>query len=296
MQNNTDYLIRGLVKDKNIRFTFADTTATVQEGILIHSCDPVSGLLFARALTTAALISPMLGEKEKYSLKWEYDGSIGSILADVTENCEIRGIPQNTMLMERVFTVEELYGGKGQITVIKFSEGAVLSSGTAPAGMLEVCDDIAFYFSTSDQIETDFSVMTEFNPNPDSPVKSNSGFMLQAMPGCDLEQFLVYRDKLTSKTVENLLLDKRIPTEKKLWKILEHVFNMNYTSIADKYGVSYTFAASPVYKCQCSREKIESSVKMLNKKELDEIKRKGEKLKVVCHFCNTEYTISPENL
>jgi molecular chaperone Hsp33 len=296
MQKNTDYLIRGLVKDKNIRFSFTDTTATVQEGILIHSCDPVSGLLFARALTTAALISPLLGEKEKYSLKWEYEGLIGTILVDVTENCELRGIPKNTMLMEDAATLKDLYGEEGQITVIKFSEGAVLSSGTAPSGMLEVCDDIAFYFSTSDQIETEFNVRTEFKPDPDAPVKCNSGFMLQAMPGCDLEEFLAYRKQLLSVNVDNLLQDKRIPTEKKLWKILENIFDMDYSSLSEKYGVSYKFAASPVYKCSCSREKIEASVRMLDKKELDEIRKKGENLKVVCHFCNTEYTISPDSL
>jgi len=56
--NETDFLIRGLLKKENFRFSFADTTGTVTKGIKIHDTDPVASKIFAEALTSAALLSP----------------------------------------------------------------------------------------------------------------------------------------------------------------------------------------------------------------------------------------------
>ena len=70
--NETDFLIRGLLKKENFRFSFADTTCTVTKGVKIHDTDPVASKIFAEALTSAALLSPLLDGAEKYSIRWDY--------------------------------------------------------------------------------------------------------------------------------------------------------------------------------------------------------------------------------
>ena len=99
MGNKSDFLIRGVISGLNIRFSFVETTATVTEAIMVHSADPLCALTFGKALTIGTLISPLLNGNEKYSIKWEYEGLLGSILVDVNSDCEVRGIPKETMIM-----------------------------------------------------------------------------------------------------------------------------------------------------------------------------------------------------
>ena len=291
MGNKSDFLIRGLIKELNVRFTFAETTATVTEAIMIHSADPLCALTFGKGLTVAALISPLLNGNEKYSLKWEYDGAINSLLADVTAECDIRGIPEETMLMDRVDSNEELYGESGKITMIKADNGKILNSGTSAAGLLDVVDDISFYMATSDQLETEFLTATSFNADPEHPVSMFAGLMIQAMPGCDLERFDELRNNLQLGNGISVLDAKDLPVEKKLWHLLETIVgdNMSYTAIDEAYGVSYEFSHSPSYSCPCSHEKMLAAIMMLEKSEIKEIFENDEKPRVTCQFCKTDY-------
>ena len=297
MKNNTDFLLRGIIKKDNIRFSFTETTTTVTEGIKIHCCDPVSALLFGRALTTAVLMAPLLGEKEHYSIKWEYAGTAKGMLADVTEHCEVRGVPFNVDLIS-AGSQDEIYGYDGQITLLKFKEGQILNSGIAKAGLMEVCGDVAFFMSTSDQIETEIAVASTFNPDPLDPVKIFSGIMLQAMPGCDLELFQEYRLNLQKEETLEIINSKKLPFEIKLWKIMESVIG-DVDSVAElkkNSELEYSFAEPPVYKCSCSKERMLSAIKLFDKEEIEDIFSNKDFIRVVCHFCNTEYKFKEDEI
>ena len=296
MKKNLDYLIRGLIKKLNIRFSFVETSSTVADAIRIHSADPLSALVFGKSLTVAALMSPLLNGEEKYSLKWEYSGLLGSIIADVNADCDVRGIPKETVLMDKVATNEELYGDSGTITLIKAENGKILNSGTAPAGLLEVADDIAFFMATSDQIETEFLISSSFNPDPENPVNIFAGLMIQAMPGCDLKEFDKLRENLQLGNAMSVLNAKDIPVEKKLLTLISSILgeDMPLNELKEKYSVSYDFAPSPSYTCSCSREKMKAAIMLLEKDEIREMFEKNEHPKIVCQFCKTEYTFGPE--
>ena len=47
-------------------------------------------------------------------------------------------------------------------------------------------------------------------------------------------------------------------------------------------------------KCNCSRERIESTLRSLGKKECDEIIEEVGKIEIVCHFCETRYVYGRE--
>ncbi len=297
MEKKSDFLIRGLVDKLNIRFSFVDTTATVTEGILTHTTDPLSGLIFGKALTVGALVTPLLNEKENYSIKWDYEGMLDSIILEVNGKAEIRAIPKETMLMDRVDTNEELYGENGMVSMVKSQAGKILNSGLSPAGLLDVCDDISFFMATSDQIETEFVTANLFNPDPTAPVKIFGGMMIQALPGCDLEKFEVLRNNLKSGDVATILKDKETPVEKKLWKLIETFVGdgSTYSEINEKYGVSYEFSHSPVYKCPCSREKMQAAMTVMKNEELIEMFDANEEPKITCQFCKSSYTFKRED-
>ncbi|MDE6796885.1 MAG: Hsp33 family molecular chaperone HslO, partial [Ruminococcus sp.] len=54
--------------------------------------------------------------------------------------------------------------------------------------------------------------------------------------------------------------------------------------------------SSPVYKCDCSRERTERVLISLGKKELDSIADDNKDISINCHFCGREYIFTPEEI
>ena len=52
----------------------------------------------------------------------------------------------------------------------------------------------------------------------------------------------------------------------------------------------------PVYKCDCSKEKMENALIAIGKTELEKIIKEDGKAELVCHFCNKKYNFNKEEL
>ena len=50
------------------------------------------------------------------------------------------------------------------------------------------------------------------------------------------------------------------------------------------------------YKCNCSREKFEKGLISLGIEELEQLKLDDETIETSCHFCNTKYHFSNDDL
>lgn len=289
-----DYLIRGVFRNINARFVFAENTGTVAKGIMIHDTDPVAAEIFANAMTVGTLVSALLNKDEKYSLRWDYSGKISSIIVDANAECDIRGIIKEPHLMDKISSEQEIYGeNDGFISIIKSESGKILNSGKTRSAFCDVVADAGFFFSVSDQIETEFSAAIEFNPDPLNPVKMAGGFMLQAMPDCDLNLFDQYRKNICQPEFTRLLL-QCMPSEKKLWALAAAASGKNKIS-ADKHLLSYDYGATPGFRCSCSMEKMKMAMSVLDKNELAALFKENANPAVTCNFCRKEYRFSTKD-
>lgn len=296
MNNSTDYLIRGLLKELNIRFMFAETTGTVNAGIKIHDTDPVAALVFGRALTVGALSAPLLETQEKYSFSWEYPGAISKVFVDVNAEADIRGMLSEPHVYGKISSEDELYGrDPGKISVIKFAEGKILNSGTGKATLGDVAADAAFFFSVSDQIETEISIAMQLRPDIEQPVSIACGFMIQAMPDCDLLRFDACRKLLASEKFRSVLAHE-MPVEKKLWVLLGIMLDKEITGAVKEQEIIYTFAENPGFRCSCSKEKMKDAVKTLGKDDLEDFFSNADEIKIKCQFCHCEYAFRQNEL
>ncbi len=287
-----DFLYRGLLKKPALRFSFASTAETVQKAVLTHNCDPVSSLILGRAVTATALLAPMLEKSERYSIRWDYAGKIGSVLCDTDAAGHLRGLIKNPYLASDCASEDEIYGESGFISVIKSDSGKILNSGKAAAGLLEIASDLAFFLSVSDQIETQIAAALKFNSDPQNPLKSSSGFMIQEMPGCDMDAFSVIRERMEKDEFQTLLLDESSDmSEASLYKILRYLLEG-----AENPEPSWVLSAPPSYFCGCSREKMRQAVLLLDKAELDEIFNSGKNPEVGCQFCKSKYSFNRDEL
>lgn len=289
--NETDFLIRGLLKKEKIRFSFADTTSTVTKGIKIHDTDPVASKIFAEALTSAALLSPLLNEAERYSIRWEYPhGALQGIIADVDAANNVRGLIKQPYLIDKTQNEDDIFGKQdGFVAITKSQNGKILNSGKSRAGLANPAADAGFFFSVSDQVETELVVASSFNPTPGNPVKRCCGLMLQAMPGCDLELLETYRNHMNSDEFRKLLL-KEMPIEKQLWTLLEFITKEKNDSV-------YEFGASPDFMCSCSQTRMKEALTTLSKADLEKIFEQSDTTpKITCQFCHKQYTFKKSDL
>ena len=296
---NFDMTIRGVINSLAIRFVYTEVTTAVTEAILLHDTDPVASHILGQGIINGALLNPLLGENEKYSLKWEYEGDIQSVLIDVDFNNHIRALPKNPYLMETSKNEDDLYGeGDGKMTAIKFdiNSAKILNSGCVKAPLHDLGNDLGFYFSTSDQIETEFANVIGLQADVQHPVKVASGVMLQALPDCDLLKFEVIRNKLHDDSIKSILQTDD-SSEKKLQAVLQYITSMDLKELDFGKNTAYSYTDQmPLFKCSCSEEKMGQALRSLSKNDLDEIFANNQMPRIKCEFCKTEYTFSREDL
>lgn len=286
--NNRNFLIRGVIKPLNARYTFVGTASLVAEAIKRHDLDPISSIFLSQSLTTGALVSPLLEGDEEYTLRWNYAGALGSISVNLNGRNEVRGYIKEPHLANITDDRRVLFGDSGSISVVKSLEGQILNSGSSEAGLLDVTEDLGFFFSTSDQIETQIVGDIKFNVDPANPVKASAGFMLQAMPDCDLVEFDLKRQRILESQFLETLLDAALAKEERLSALLQLID-------ADWSTADYTLTESPApqYRCKCSYDKMLNAVKLLDKSELIEMFKSNNAPEICCQFCGDEYNFTP---
>ena len=283
-----DFLYRGLIKEFNIRFTYAYTPAVCNEAVIKHNCGPLVSHLLSRALTSGVLCSPTLGDNERYSITWQYPGPIGKVIVDVGNEADVRGTTTVKQLMGQVASEADVYGDSGHISVIKSNTKMILSSGTTQATLLDVVSDLNFYFSVSEQLETDMYIAVGINPDPKNPVDFCQGILLQAMPDCDFEAMDRLRHKLQSKKFRQLMAQH--PENDNHFEL---IFKELLADEATKPQNEIHACKQPEYKCTCSREKTQNVLRTLNADDVKDIEEKGDNLQVICQFCSTPYSFTP---
>jgi molecular chaperone Hsp33 len=278
-----DLLIKGHFKGLDIAFTYAVTTRSVNEIVLKHNCDPAAAHILGRALTGALLSAAILPDRQRLNVCWKYKGLLRTVLADAGQDCTVRGFISPAQLNPEDDNPEKLYGDIGDLQVVTSQDGKILNSGTAPISLHDVAKDLAYYFCISDQVETGLNVMIGFNPDPEKPVRLCQGWMIQALPGTDLERFDRIRRRMEEPAFRDLL-SRTTDCE-----MLTHVLAAGESGLI---GIHTETGPAPRFLCSCNREKMEAVVRTLPIPERMELVQKKEPVAIHCQFCNQRYELT----
>ena len=71
-------------------------------------------------------------------------------------------------------------------------------------------------------------------------------------------------------------------------QILENLFSDMELIINDRVNVEF--------KCDCSKEKVAKAIMSIEAKDIEEMINDGKNVEVNCHFCNTTYSFTPQEL
>lgn len=286
----SDLVYRGILRDADVRFVYAVCTDLGNEAVCRHNLDPLSSHVLCRALGAGALTIPLLNPDERYTLRWNYAGAVKGVVVEARGDGGMRGFINPPDLYDFVEQKAEIHGTSGTVTVVKADQEHSLNTGTGQAGLLDVVEDLAFFFSTSDQVETAMVVMVGFKPDPARPVSLCQGFMIQALPGCDLELFERLRHRLGSPVCRDLIAEQP--------RIDNHFERLVQALVGEETSAVFSVDEGPlpVFRCSCSHAHMCGLLATLGREELQAAADAGETLKLTCHFCSSRYEITPEQV
>ena len=167
------------------------------------------------------------------------------------------------------------------MTVIKDDGFFRPFNGTCALKSDDVSENLMQYFHISEQVETAVAIGVKIR---DGKCVSAGGVVMQLLPNTAEENM----DK-AENAMQNFVHAADVGESFGADGIIEKYFSEE----TEKSGVYLTF---PEYKCNCSRKKIEGVIVPLGKDELKKIVEEEGLVSVHCHYCNTDYKFTAEDI
>lgn len=283
-----DYIVRATAANNTIRAFAAVTSQMVQEAHNIHDTSGVASAALGRTMTAAVLMSQMLkGDNDILTIQIKADGPLGGIVVIADSKANIRGYVSNPHVYIPLnsngkLDVSSAVGKNGYLNVIKDLGMKSPYIGYVDLTSGEIGEDIAYYYAFSEQVPSIVSLGVQIAP--DESVINSGGYIIQLMPGADdgIIDFLENKAK-SIPSITQLLSEGKTPED-----ILELFLGEKDLVINDKTQTSYT--------CNCSKERMERNLISLGKKEIMEIVEEQHEAELQCHFCNTKYFFTEDEL
>ena len=282
-----DRIIRGITKNKFVRFFAVDSTETTKFASQIHNLSGTTSVIMGRLLSAGLMMAfDMKSSTDLITLKLQSEGPIGGALVTANNIGEIKGYFNNPQIKlssnsEKIINVKTAIG-KGFITIIKdlglknpYIGNVELIYGT-------IARDLTHYFVKSEQIPSSVSlgVLTD-----EGKVRQSGGFIIQLMPDAP--------EEVISKIETNLNKFPHLTDVMDMGYEIEEIMN-DFILKGLQPEIKKTIPAK--FKCDCSFDKFEKGLQLLDKEELEEMIDNNEEIVINCHFCNKNYSFGEKKI
>ena len=282
-----DYIVRAVAADSQIRAFAAVTTEMVETARKDHNTSPVATAALGRLLTGGAMMGVMMkGENDILTLQIKGDGPINGITVTADSKGRVKGYVGNPEVLIPANSVGKLdvsgAVGHGILNVIKDMGLKEPYSGQVALQTGEIAEDLTYYFAVSEQVPS--AVGLGVLMNKDNTVRQAGGFIVQVMPFAE--------EATIAKLEENVQKIQSVTT------LLEqgHTPESLLEQVLDGFDIEINDRLPTEFYCNCSKERVEKALISIGRKELNELIQEGKEVELNCHFCNTNYMFSVEEL
>jgi len=277
----SDQMIRALTLDGAIRVSVASTTALVEEVRRRQQADPTASVAIGRLATAAALMGSLLKGQQRVGLTIEGNGPLQRLQAETDAHGQVRatlkvasaGLPPR----DGRFDVAGAIGPAGFLHVVKDLDLKEPYRGTVQLVSSEIAEDLAYYFTTSEQTPSSVALGVELGQNAE--VVAAGGFLVQLMPGTD--------EALADRLAEHL--GALPPTTSMLRQGLAPA------AIVERLLQDFpyqTLATTPLsFVCSCSQQQTLRLLRSLGAEELDQLIAEAGEAHVTCEYCKESYSV-----
>lgn len=266
-------LYKTLICNKQISLSVLETTDLAQTARDIHGLEPSAAKALAELLTCGAYMSGCLkSEKGAVSITIKGGDNAGTASVSGDVNLHLRGYIDGS-------AQGRLSGGF--MTVVKDDGFFRPFTGACELISDDVSENMEHYFELSEQITTKVRIGARFDGEK---CVAAGGVVLQLLPGADETAVKLAEEKAAS-----------------IADIASDIAALGAEGVVKKYFAEetdggYTYITEPVYKCNCSREKISALLKTMGRAELEDIVKEQGAVSVHCHYCNTDYKFGEEDI
>lgn len=282
-----DYIVRATAANNQIRAFASTTRELVEYARSVHNTSPVATAALGRLLTAGGIMGSMMkGEDDLLTLQIKCEGPIQGLTVTADAKARVKGYAYDPTVMLPPSPLGKLdVGGAlgaGVLSVIKDMGLKDPYVGQTSLVSGEIAEDITYYYATSEQVPS--SVALGVLMNKDNTVKRAGGFIIQLMPFAEEEIIEKLEKKISEISSITKLLDADMTPE----MILEHILGDFNLEILDTIPTAFY--------CNCTKDRVEKAIISIGKKEIQEMIDDKEPIEVNCHFCNTHYDFSIEEL
>ena len=281
-----DYIIRATGANHQVRIFAASTRETVEYARAIHATSPVATAALGRLLTAGAMMGCMQkGEKDVLTLQIKCSGPIQGLTVTADSFANVKGYVDNPVVMLPPNAKGKLdVGGALDMGVMSIKDMGLKEPYVGQTHLVsgEIAEDLAYYFATSEQVNSvvALGVLME----KDNTVKQAGGFILQLMPFADEAVIAKLEENIGKLPSVTTMLEEGNTPEDMIARVLEG-FDVE---IMDKIPTAFD--------CNCSKERVERAIVSIGKDEIEAMINDGEPIEVNCHFCNSHYIFTVDDL
>ena len=281
-----DYIVRATAADNQVRAFAATTRQLVETARMHHGTSPVAAAALGRLLSAGAMMGSMMkNDTDMLTLQIKSGGPIGGITVTADSHANVKGYVGTPDVMLPPKNGKLDVGGAvgpGLLLVIKDMGLKEPYSGQTILVSSEIAEDLTYYFANSEQVPS--SVGLGVLMEKDNTVRCAGGFIIQMMPFAGEDTVCRLEENLKKVPSVTAMLDKGYTPE----QLLEVLF--------EGLGLEITDTMPARFYCNCSKERVEQAVVSIGRKEIQEMIQDGEDIEVKCHFCNTAYRYTVEEL
>ncbi len=282
----SDYIVRAIAAGGQIRAFAATTKDTVEKARQLHNTSPIATVALGRLLTGGVMMGvTMKNDSDMLTVQIKGNGPIGAMTVTADPKGNVKGFVANPEVMLPLKDGRlDIAGavGIGVLSVIKDIGLKEPYVGDTILITSEIADDLTYYYATSEQIPS--SVGLGVLMDKDNTVEQAGGFIIQLMPDATEEVIDKLEKRIKEiKSVTHMLENGMTPE-----KILEYILGGMELEILDTIPTQFY--------CNCSKERVSKAVMSIGVKDLKEMVEDNKPIEVNCHFCNSHYTFSPQEL
>jgi molecular chaperone Hsp33 len=268
-----DALRRFMFEDFPVRGEIVHLDRSWQAVLERQAYPPAVRELLGQAMAACVLLASTLKFDGMLTLQIQGEGDLHLLVAQCASDFSVRGLAKWKGQDPRGSLAKLTGGGRLAITIERRKhreryQGVVLADTDTLADCIEA------YFRQSEQLATRIWLAADG--------RGAGGMLLQQLPGAaalpEADADGWQRTGLLADT-----LSARDLLEIETRELLRRLFHEEDLRLADRRAV--------VFRCSCSRQRVEGALRLLGRAELDEILSADGRIEVRCEFCNKAYEL-----